>query len=111
MKEKEDNEARWKTKNGFDNLIKNANYAEHPKKPPQSILDDLQIPYVEQMKDKMTTIKARGAPFSPEESHGKQDFFTNFRCPQTFADAEFFKTVFISGDDMVKELQEAKIKE
>ena len=63
------------------------------------------------MKDKMTTIRARGAPFSPEESHGKLDFFTNFRCPQTFADAEFFKTVFISGDDMVKELQEAKIKE
>jgi hypothetical protein len=41
MKEKEDSEARWKTKSGFDNLIRNANYAEHPKKPPQSILDDL----------------------------------------------------------------------
>jgi hypothetical protein len=59
----------------------------------------------------MATIKARGGPFSPEESHGKPDFFTNFRCPQTFADPEFFKTVFISGDDMVKEMQEAKIKE
>lgn len=41
IKEKEDNEARWKTKNGFDNLIKNTNFAEHPKKPPQSVLDDL----------------------------------------------------------------------
>jgi hypothetical protein len=63
------------------------------------------------MKDKLTTIKARGAPFNLQESQSKQDFFTNFRCPQTFADPEFFKTVFISGDDMVKELQEAKIKE
>lgn len=111
MKAKEENEARWKTKEGFDNLMKNPNFAEHPKKPPQSILDDLQIPYVEQMKDKMTTIKARGAPFSPEESNGKKDFYSNFRCPQTFAEPEFFKTVFISGDDMVKEMQEAKIKE
>ena len=102
MKEKEESEARWKTKKGFDNLIKNSNYAEHPKKPPQSVLDDLQIPYVEQMKEKMASIKGRG-PFVPEDP-GKVDFFTNFRCPQTFADREFFKTVFISGDDMVKEL-------
>ena len=56
MKEKEENESRWKTKNGFDNLIKKNNYAEHPKKPPQSIIDDLQIPYVEQLKDKMTVL-------------------------------------------------------
>ena len=109
MKQKEESEARWKTKKGFDNLIKNANFAEHPKKPPQSVIDDLQIPYVEQMKEKMATIKGR-PPFVPDGS-GKPDFFMNFRCPQTFADPEFFKTVFISGDDMVKEMQEAKIKE
>ena len=41
LKEKEDSEARWKTKKGFDNLLKNSNFAEHPKKPPQSVLDDL----------------------------------------------------------------------
>jgi hypothetical protein len=52
MKEKEENEIKWKTKNGFDNLIKKENFALHPKKPPQSILDDLQIPYVDQLKDK-----------------------------------------------------------
>jgi hypothetical protein len=109
MKEKEESEARWKTKKGFDNLIKNSNYAEHPKKPPQSVLDDLTIPYVEQLKEKMATMKGR-APFIPED-HSKVDFFTNFRCPPTFADREFFKTVFISGDDMVKELQESKLKE
>ena len=111
MKEKEESEARWKTKSGFDNLIRNSNYAEHPKKPPQSVLDDLQIPYVEQMKEKLATIKARGGPFGPGDHDGKIDFFTNFRCPPTFADPDFFKTVFISGDDMVKEMQEAKIRE
>ncbi len=109
MKEKEEMEAKWKTKKGFDNLIKNANYAEHPKRPPQSVLDDLQVPYVEQLKDKIATMKGR-APFVPEDLD-KVDFFTNFRCPPTFADREFFKTVFISGDDMVKEMHEAKLKE
>jgi hypothetical protein len=91
-------------------LIKNTNYGEHPKKPPQSVLDDLQIPYVEQMKDKMSVMKGR-PPFVPDPHSLKPDFFTNFRCPQTFADNDFFKTVFISGDDMVKEMQEAKLKE
>jgi hypothetical protein len=46
MKEKEDNETKWKTKKGFDNLIKKNDYTVHPKKPPQCILDDLQMPYV-----------------------------------------------------------------
>lgn len=32
---------------GFDNLLRNENFNTHPKKPPQSTLDDLQIPYVE----------------------------------------------------------------
>lgn len=49
-------------------------------------------------------------PFVPDDSR-KHEFFTNFRCPQTFADNGFFKTVFISGDDMVKEMAETKIKE
>lgn len=46
-KEKEENESKWKTKNGFDQLVKKTSYAEHPKKPPQSIIDDLQNPYFE----------------------------------------------------------------
>lgn len=109
LKEKEDSEARWKTQKGFDNLLRNENFNAHPKKPPQSTLDDLQIPYVEQLREKMSTMKGR-PPFVPDESK-KQDFFTNFRCPQTFADQSFFKTVFISGDDMVREMAEAKLKE
>ena len=62
------------------------------------------------MKEKLATIKSR-PPFKPEEYGGKPDFFMNFRCPQTFADPSFFKTVFISGDDMVREMAEAKAKE
>jgi hypothetical protein len=72
LKEKEDNEARWKSSNGFDNLIKNANFAAHPKCPPQSVLDDLRIPYVEQMKEKMATLKGR-PPFIHDDS-GKPGF-------------------------------------
>jgi len=33
MKEKEDNESRWKTKAGFDYIMKKQNWNEHPKKP------------------------------------------------------------------------------
>jgi len=32
---------------------------EHPKKPPQSVIDALKIPYVEELKDKMATVKSR----------------------------------------------------
>lgn len=34
MKEKVEQEARWKSKNGFDILNKRENWNEHPKKPP-----------------------------------------------------------------------------
>jgi hypothetical protein len=54
------------------------------------------------MKEKMATMKSR-PPFVSEEHGGKPDFYTNFRCPGTFADRSFFKTVFISGDDMMRE--------
>ena len=51
MKAKVKNEARWKTKAGFDNVMKRENWNEHPKKPAQSTIDDLKIPYVLQMED------------------------------------------------------------
>lgn len=51
MKAKVENEARWKTKAGFDNVMKRENWNEHPKKPAQSTIDDLKIPYVLQMED------------------------------------------------------------
>jgi hypothetical protein len=34
LHEKEDNETRWKTKHGFDILMKKNDFLTHPKKPP-----------------------------------------------------------------------------
>lgn len=45
VKEKEENEARWKTKAGFDNVMKRQNWNEHPKRPDQSTIENLKIPY------------------------------------------------------------------
>lgn len=45
QKEKEHNEANWKTKAGFDNVMKRENWNEHPKKPHESRLKDLKSPY------------------------------------------------------------------
>lgn len=108
-KEKEENEAKWKTQYGFDNVTTKTKHNEHPKKPPQSIIDDLQIPYVEQMKDQKQKLKA--TIYKPEDD-GKQDFQSKVKSQgSTFSDPSYFKTVFISGDDMVKEMQELKQKE
>lgn len=71
MKEKQENEARWKTKTGFENVLKKNDYSIHPKKPPQSVIDDLTIPYVEQMKETMAKMKDQ-PPFKKED--GKVDF-------------------------------------
>lgn len=45
VKEKEENERRWKTKAGFDNVMKRQNWNEHPKRPAQSTIDGLKIPH------------------------------------------------------------------
>lgn len=44
VKEKEYNESRWKTRSGFDNVMKRQNWNEHPKKPHPSTMDNLLIP-------------------------------------------------------------------
>src|SRR5262249_21228362 len=72
----------------------------HPKKPPQSIIDDLKIPYHQQVKEKLEALKPSPSIMREE---GKKEFQKNFRCPATFSERDFFNTVFISGDDMVKE--------
>ena len=41
----------------------------------------------------------------------KPGFCGNFKVPRTFADPSYFKTVFISGDNMVQEMHQAKLKE
>ena len=34
MKAKMDNETKWKTKTGFDNILKKESFTVHPKRPP-----------------------------------------------------------------------------
>ena len=48
--------------------------------------------------------------YNPAE-HGKADFYSKVKNKTTFSDPSYFKTVFISGDDMVKEMAELKQKE
>ena len=48
--------------------------------------------------------------YRPEEE-GKQDFQRKVKGVTTFSDAKFFKTVFVSGDDMVAEENAIKQKE
>ena len=101
LKEKEENERGWKTKSGFDNVMKRLNWNEHPKRPAQSTIDNLKIPYHVQTLE--TKEKLKG--FSWKSEDGKPDFQSKIKSKgPTFSDAEYFKTVFISGDDMVKEL-------
>lgn len=53
----------------------------------------------------------KGYQFVPGEN-GKPDFQSKVKAPgETFSTKDYFKTVFISGDDMVKEEQEMKQKE
>jgi hypothetical protein len=108
MKAKLENESKWKTKKGFDYIMKKENWNEHPKKPAQSAIDDLKIPYVVAMED--TKAKLKQAIYNPAND-GKADFQSKVTGPQTFSDPNFFKTVFISGEDMDKELAEVRKKE
>ena len=71
MKAKEDNEARWKTKSGFDNVMKRENWNEHPKRPAQSTIEGLRNPYHLQVLETKNAMK--GFAFVPGEN-GKPDF-------------------------------------
>jgi len=104
VREKEQNEARWKTKTGFDYLMKRANLNEHPKKPHSTRIDDLKHSYAVEKDDQAYQMKAR--IYYPA-AEGKVDFMSKVNAPhKTFGDPAFFNTVFISGDDMVKEMAE-----
>ena len=102
VREKEANEARWKTAKGFDNVMKRQNWNEHPKKPDAARCEDLLIPYHQQALE--TKQKLKGFQYVPGEN-GKPDFQSKIKQQRaTFSAPDYFKTVFISGDDMVKEL-------
>jgi len=47
MREKAENESKWKTNDGFKNVFRAHDYGEIPKKPDPAKMDDLTIPYVE----------------------------------------------------------------
>mmetsp|Transcript_39149 Transcript_39149/g.51217 ORF Transcript_39149/g.51217 Transcript_39149/m.51217 type:complete len:87 (+) Transcript_39149:2512-2772(+) len=51
IKNKQENEKRWKTKAGFDVHGKKSDLNKHPKQPDQAVMDDLLIPYVVQKAD------------------------------------------------------------
>lgn len=56
----------------------------------------------------MEVLKSR-PPFVREE--GKPEFVKNFTTPATFSENEFFKTIFISGEGLEKEMEEVKRKQ
>lgn len=109
VKEKEENERRWKTKDGFDIVNKRVNWNEHSKAPHPATIAELKIPKHIQAAE--TKARMKGFEYNPED-HGKPDFQSKIKLAanQYFSGDEFFKTVFISGDDMVKEEAEAKKK-
>ena len=108
IKAKEENERKWKTKAGFDYIMKRENWNEHPKRPDPSTIEQLKNPYHEQVLE--TKRRMKGFAYNPKD-HGKPDFQGKIRLRRaTFGDAEYFKTVFISGDDMVAEELEMKRK-
>ena len=104
------NEAGWKTKTGFDILNKKENYNEHPKKPPQSVVDSLtNMPHHIQAMETRLGLAAQGRNYVSDGT--RADFIPKVKGVQTFSDAKFFNTVFVSGDDMVAEELAIKQKE
>lgn len=108
QKEKELNMSKWRTKEGFHNVTKKPKeeYTLHPKKPPQDVLDDLQEPYHLQKTRKDEALKAlqREERVDPNKS----EFNLNIKPVYTFSEKEYFNTVFLGGDDVIKEMEEAK---
>lgn len=107
VKEKAANEAKWTTKDGFSNVPKKTleEWKTHGKKPPQSMIDDLAIPYIDQVQDKVTGMATK----IPRSSiMADKAFNLNFIPPATFSHPKYFKTVHLGGDDVLKEMEEAK---
>ena len=105
QKNKQENESRWKTKAGFDVHGKKSNWNAHSKQPHPAVMEDLLYPYVTQKAE--TKAKRMDAQYVPAD-YGKADFYSKVKNKATFSDPTYFKTVFISGDDMVKEMAELK---
>ena len=86
--------------------MKTQNWNEHPKKPDGPAIENLKIPYHEQVLE--TKMRMKGFQYVPS-LYGKPDFLSKVKAQRpTFSEGEYLKTVFISGDDMVKELAQQK---
>lgn len=108
VKEKTLNESKWKTKQGFQNVTRKskAEYSLHPKKPPQDVLDDLKDPFYEQKARKEAAIKSLQRDLIADPN--KPEFNLNIHSVGTFSNKEYFNTVFLGGDDVIAEMEEAK---
>ena len=81
--------------------MKRENWNEHPKKPHSSVVKDLKSPHHIQVAE--TKAQLKGFQYVPG-ANGKPDFQSKVKAQgATFSKKDYFKTVFISGDDMVKE--------
>lgn len=75
-------------------------YAEHPKKPPTSKLDELHIPYIDELRVKQESDKPK-VPL--DATRHKRDFNLNINQHEAmFSDKDYFKTVHLGGDDVLK---------
>ena len=108
MKEKILNQSKWKTPDGFHNVTKRSKeeYSIHPKKPPQSILDDLKDPFYQQKQRKDDAIKALQRELKTDPN--KDQFNLNIKPVYTFSEKDYFNTVFLGGDDVIQEMEEAR---
>jgi hypothetical protein len=106
--EKALNQSKWRTKEGFQNVTKKPKeeYNMHPKKPPQDMLDDLKEPFYIQKELKDKTIKSLQRDLRTD--HNKDEFNLNIKPVTTFSKKEYFNTVFLGGDDVIKEMEEAQ---
>jgi hypothetical protein len=79
-------EKKWKTPVGFDVRNKRTNWNEHPKKPDQTVIDDLQYSWIKNLTDNKKLKKS--LEFAP--SAEKQQFVNICKVENYFSDAEFF---------------------
>ena len=73
------------------------------------MMDDLQNPYHDQLKAKNQALKSQIETFKAEE--GTSDFNRNIRPTATFSSADYFKTVHLGGDDVIKQEEEDRKRE
>ena len=107
-KEKMMSMSKWKTQDGFQNVPKMTiqERLTHTKRPPQDVLDDLKDPFYLQKEAKEKALKSLQRDLIANPN--KEEFNLNIKPIYTFGKKESFNTVFLGGDDVIKEMEEAK---